>query len=413
MMLIIYGSLEMGGIETFFLRLSEERFRKNQKTKILLTHYKINTESEIYIKIIKYAEIIHFDSHFNVRQTLLKRLPLLNNLESAKISELLREVDHVHVTCPEHVVLAVHMAKKIERQIKITVGFYSHLEFVWPNKVLKYHSNLERKLTFEVLPNTNIFAFSRTSSIEAIKNLDLADASFCTFPIGVTSSSTKAKQYKKLKTLKICSVGRLVRFKTYNYWMIDVVSQLKKANYDVEYHIYGEGEEEDGVKEKIKELCLGGVVVLKGTLPYSKFNDVVGEYDLFVGSGTSITQASSLGVISIAASDLSDGPKSYGYFSDVYSIDWNIAGIQKTYCVHKLITDIFDMSAHELSEISSRHVKAGNYFSIEVCSENFNQKGAFVSLDKVEFSRLYYEISRSLYWILRKSFPRLFKFKAF
>ena len=41
---------------------------------------------------------------------------------------------------------------------------------------------------------------------------------------------------------KIVSVGRIVDFKTYNFWMLDVIQRLNATEDRFEYHVYGTGQ---------------------------------------------------------------------------------------------------------------------------------------------------------------------------
>ena len=65
-MVIIYSALDLGGIQTFFLRLAKSRFLKGKKTKIILYIPKeLGVYNEyLYSELSKYAEIYHFDDVF-------------------------------------------------------------------------------------------------------------------------------------------------------------------------------------------------------------------------------------------------------------------------------------------------------------------------------------------------------------
>ena len=65
-MVIIYSALNLGGIETFFLRLAKSRFLKGKKTKIILYIPKdlVVYDEYLYVELGKYAEIYHFNDVF-------------------------------------------------------------------------------------------------------------------------------------------------------------------------------------------------------------------------------------------------------------------------------------------------------------------------------------------------------------
>lgn len=413
-LLIIYGAMETGGIETFFCRLSEERKNNNLQTKILLHYYKANKESELYRRISKSAEIFHFDDIFNVKTDIKKRLPLLNNLSESKISTLLRDVNHIHVTCPNDVVNAFYLTKKIKKKIKITVGFYSHLEFVWHNKIFNYHSDFEKKLIFEILPKENIFTFSKSSRTECSRRLGVDLSKSQTFPLGVTTlSSSLNKKYSRLSSLKLCSVGRLVGFKTYNSCMIDVVSSLVNEGFAVTYHIYGSGDDLIKLRDKVDYLSLHDYVKFMGSLPYEKFDSTVLEYDIFIGSGTAVIQSASLGIISIVATDNNIDSTSYGIFNEIPDIDWNIVGQGEMFAFKNLILRILEMTEDELRYISENHAKKSLKYSMISCLQSFENLGGIVNVADLDFQPKRYEFSRAAYRLISKAFPHAFRYKNF
>ena len=57
-MLFIYGALPVGGIETFFVRMAKERFKKKLSTSILLLSKPEQSNNELLSEIKKYANVI-------------------------------------------------------------------------------------------------------------------------------------------------------------------------------------------------------------------------------------------------------------------------------------------------------------------------------------------------------------------
>ena len=100
---------------------------------------------------------------------------------------------------------------------------------------------------------------------------------------------------------RIVSVGRLSPMKEYNLYMTDVVARLRQKGYPVTWTVYGEGEFFEAMRARIHALGLGGVVELKGNLPYTRFAEAMRNAYVFVGMGTSAIEAAMCGVPSVVA----------------------------------------------------------------------------------------------------------------
>src|SRR5690606_32286165 len=102
------------------------------------------------------------------------------------------------------------------------------------------------------------------------------------FPLGVIEPKDHFERsiINNDKKLLIGSVGRLVEFKSYNLWMLDVVGALKDGGVDVSYLVYGDGPLKNEMQRRIDELGISEQVSLKGTLDYSNFGDVVSGFDI-------------------------------------------------------------------------------------------------------------------------------------
>src|SRR5690606_9898442 len=108
------------------------------------------------------------------------------------------------------------------------------------------------------------------------------------FPIGVVEEVSSRRiehvQDAMSNAITVVSVGRLVDFKKYNHWMIKLVSEMKDAAIDLQYHIYGDGPLEQSLRNFAVQLGVEGQVHFHGVLNYSDFDTTVAEFDVFVGS---------------------------------------------------------------------------------------------------------------------------------
>jgi len=100
---------------------------------------------------------------------------------------------------------------------------------------------------------------------------------------------------------KIVSVGRLSPMKEYNFYMIDVVKELIAKGHVVTWSVYGKGEFEGPMRERIRQYKLEQAITLKGEVPYNRFWQVLADASIFVGMGTSLFEAALFKVPNITA----------------------------------------------------------------------------------------------------------------
>lgn len=102
---------------------------------------------------------------------------------------------------------------------------------------------------------------------------------------------------------KIVSIGRIVPWKKYNLYMVDVIRHLRDRGHDVCWDIFGDGDLQDKqmLMRKIENNGLSKWITLHENLPYEKFPDALRDAYIFVGMGTSVLEASACGVPNVVA----------------------------------------------------------------------------------------------------------------
>ena len=100
---------------------------------------------------------------------------------------------------------------------------------------------------------------------------------------------------------KIVSVGRLSPMKEYNFYMIDVVKRLIDKGRAVTWSVYGKGEFEEPMRERIRQHKLEHAITLEGEVPYNRFWQVLADASVFVGMGTAIFEAALFKVPNVTA----------------------------------------------------------------------------------------------------------------
>jgi hypothetical protein len=95
--------------------------------------------------------------------------------------------------------------------------------------------------------------------------------------------------------------------------MIEVLAELRRRAHDVTWTVYGTGDFEPEMRQRIRRAGLENVITMAGTVPYPRFWQVLKDAYVFVGMGTSILEAALFKVPNVNAipydlKGITDGP---------------------------------------------------------------------------------------------------------
>lgn len=379
-MIFIHGSLAMGGVETFILRMAKQRANENKSTVIMLLSSEKRSDSGLVAEARKYATVLFLPDLTSLPELVSRYFPFhLSLLLPIKrdLGKYLKDVTHVHATCGMSAYFYAHIAKHLPTNVKFTIGVYHSLEFCWGTQQLPYFERKNRELFFDKVSKSSIIFFNESMVPLYEKVSGQSFQAVNLFPLGVIEQSfLDLKQISQLREisspLKLVSVGRLVPFKTYNLHMIDVVASLLKGGIAVVYDIYGDGPLEPEMKKKISEQGLQKYINLKGILNYDRFSEVVSSYDVFIGSGSAIVQAAGLGISAIVGIESTDTADTYGFFADIDGFSYNEDGLYAKKPIIGVIENYSKLSAAERLALSQSHISKANEFSMSQCVYNFD-----------------------------------------
>jgi hypothetical protein len=187
-------------------------------------------------------------------------------------------------------------------------------------------------------------------------------------------------QARSDRLLRVCSVGRIVAFKAYNFEAVGVSKELANLGLEISWDIFGYGDDEAKLRTMLKKQGKSRVC-LKGELPIRQFDATVSKYDVFVGMGLSALQAAQLGVPTILAVD-SAGSESYGWLDRVPHgiVGENIAGVQKQQ-ISEVLIKFSEMSVSKRRKVSARQVRAAERYSVDAYIKGLKSI-ASISLDQ-------------------------------
>ncbi|WP_439888867.1 hypothetical protein ACSX1C_07210 [Pseudomonas sp. MBLB4123] len=405
-MLFIYGSLALGGIETFFVRMAKARAAMGMKTKILLLKNKERSNPELLDEMGKYAEVYYLEDFVFLPKLVSAFIPyhlLLVIPLRKELRHVFDDVRQVHVSSGALGFFYLRVSSLFELSIPLTIGVYHSREFIWgAGGDLPFYERTNRHLFSKFLSRENLIFFNErlVSCYEEAFGHDMVGVNV--FPLGVTSSNARVdigkRKKSKSKDLVIGSIGRLVDFKTYNLWMIDVVHDLIKRGISVRYVIYGDGPLRADMIKKIEAYGLLDRIELRGLLEYSKFTGAISEFDIFIGSGTAIVEAAGQGVPSLIGIESVDAPVTYGFLSEIPGFTYNEDNLYTKNLAVDKIFEFINMDCCSRTKISYDHISKADIFSIETCVQNFNGvKGVPFDGDSLaEFSSFYFRLKYSI-----------------
>ena len=417
-MLFIYGALPVGGIETFFMRMAKERHRLGLHTSILLLSLPHESDPELLNEMKKYANVLFPDDIFLNFGKFTRRLPLLVPVKKRALERALKSVDQIHASDGMHALLGYRLSNMLNKNITITVGFYHYIKFLWGGDNVAWHEKVNRRFIFDFLPEESLLLFSEGNRQLYIKHKRKKLTYANTFRLGVIDKKNIKVSGEVNLPIKIVAIGRLVDFKTYNFYMIKVLKNLKTKGFNVQFDIYGDGPLKAQMADEINKAGLSDSIHLKGTLDYLKFDETVSNYNLFIGSGTAIIQAAALGLPSIVGVENVIEAETYGYFSDVNQYEYNLKGLDlEMISVEAIIEDYINMNTQQRKTLISSHLKCIDSFTNESCQKSMDElKYIAMPAKKLKYNRWLYEFSRILDRVsmrFNKRHPKLTQFEDF
>lgn len=407
-MLIIYGCLQIGGIETFFIRLAKERHKSGLVTKFILLSCEDDSNHELINEIQKYSNVYFLNDISSTPISIARRFPLLSKLRKIAVEEIISNVSVIHVATGLHGIFAERIKRFGKKNIPVSVAFYHPQEFFWASSKLPYFEKINRNYVLNYLPRENLLVGPEATKKYYAKfhHLDFSKSQNFRFGVlnrGLVKLILDDKPQEK-DCLSICTVSRLVEFKPYNLWMLGVINELKRSGLNVIYDVYGDGPLRSQMESLITKLDLVGRVRFMGEIPYASFDSTVSAYDLFIGTGTSIIQSAALGVSSIIAVDSVEEPITPGFFYEHCNVDYTLNNPGWNFQdASKLIMKYAMQSNEDKQQLSNLHRESVEDFYMDNCLKNFLMwESKMTNMEFFDTSYVLYELSRLVEHIKQK-----------
>lgn len=389
--LFILGGLNIGGVETYILRLTKELVNNGCVVEVLLISD--NVQSDLISEMSIYAKI-----------HVLEKFPFINSSSwfngMLKYKKLKNEFYNIIHVVDLMTLTFLYFNKEYIKHSNLSIGIYHSKEIQWwrgdgvyfREKSLSLY-DLNNRLT--LFPSESLYQIANR-----FNNIPLNEAKI--LPLGID-----LERYRKIspskKSLKIISIGRLVDFKTYNKNMIRSLPSLRKFG-DFNYYVYGDGPEKNDLLKLAHEFGVADFVHFMGEIEYSKLYTVFQDAFCFIGSGTTIIEASAAGIPSIVGVESIDGPVTCGYFCDIEGFSYNEAFATKNRVrIDSCILNLYNANSFEYNLISEKHREKSNDFNIKVTALSFEKMSDAAPNFEIKISKLFFVISFFLALIMRGS----------
>ena len=173
----------------------------------------------------------------------------------------------------------------------------------------------------EFVPNDAKVFGNEACKIEHQRYLKEDISSCPVIPVFFDYPATYYKPRDTIETLKLVSIGRFVDFKTYNLTLIDVVHKLCLQGYSVSLDFIGDGPLKSQMESLIYKYQMSSRIKILPPISKQHFFSTLQNYDIFIGSGLAVMEASAFGMLAIPAIEYKYADcVSYGYIGSFNSL---------------------------------------------------------------------------------------------
>lgn len=370
--LFVYGALQMGGIETFLVRVSRRLSASGVRVTVLLASRK--GAPELIEELTRWASIVYLEDLHLFKVTALRRLSLYQFFApfSRRLTEaLLKDIDHIHFMESLSMLTACRLAK-LSGGRKVTGGVYYQYEFATWAMRKSYFVNAVAYTFQYLVPAQNIVFFNEVCRNTYKRELGQDYSESSLLPIGVDLSRLARRDPALARKGRVVSIGRINSFKTYNFQFPRVINDLAAKGLQIEYHIYGDGDQRLALEAYIRELGCVSQIYLHGSIDYARLSEVLEDAWLFVGSGTAIIEAAGCGVPALIGIESEPRPQTYGFLHSMPGLDYQEADIgYEKRSFNEFCEQLYALSADEYAQICKLTARKAEDFSIERLIDGF------------------------------------------
>lgn len=352
--MFIYSQLSLGGVETLIVRLANWLTYKGHQVSLILIK-KSSLDNLLSDKV----KLFYID-----KSTSLFRPYVLANLIK---NDFFQNPDVVCSFDPISLWMSLLCHRFFDKNTRLWTGIF-HPRIYFFEKKSRVTVKLIRRAFLKNTPDNSKIFMNEATRLSHEKFFRKKFLQSKILPIPLMNNGIRKGIPERFL---IVSVGRLTAFKTYNTYMIDVVSSLIKKGFNVQWNIYGYGELEIEMIEKIKKLDLSDVIKIHGALPYKDMHSRLENAYVFIGMGTALIEAGYYGIPGIPAIER-EGPFTYGY---LYTLPEFTVGERLEYepdcSIEEMLVDLFSLTEDQYKIECKKNRDYCNMYNIDVIGQRF------------------------------------------
>lgn len=315
--------------------------------------------------------------------------------------------DVIYCLTSDDAIIGLQLQNLFYTAAKVFLGIYHPRQSFVPTKFLPNYKEHLNKKVFNLLPAENIIFMDEVchKSHSQYYNLSLKKSPIIPLPMNIEGQELSSNYIK----YKFSSVGRITDFKPYPFGVIKAIANLKERGYkDMNYHIVGEGENFGQLKKMIEELSLQNYITLYGSVPYTKINDIIKDSYCFIGMGTTVGEASGIGLPSLVAI-VDDVEHTYGLLGNLPE---NIVGEPgenlPLFNYSNAIEKLLQLSDDDYKKERRKSIEKAAFYSIEKVGKKFIEhfaRGKNSSIKISWFSNLLFLLTKiQVKYFIQKEF---------
>lgn len=392
-LLIVNLHLDIGGVETLLVRLIPQLARRGVSVTLLLLQKKVN--KEFYDSLITHCDVKFAADAFPFTKKHLQAF-------------FGGQPDVAYFTINQAFVLGTWLLTRAGYSTKTVLGAYQTEIFCAEAKPWQYHRRLVQNAIRNRIPASSMI-FGNTAGRDF--HADKLKVSFNASPIVrlfVDIEKYKFIDRSQLPRIEIVSIGRISPYKTYNFTILPIVSRFVASGHSLKWHIYGDGEDYDKLRNTVDAMGLSDHVHLHGAMSYSRFQQVLDNAFLFVGSGTSLIEAAACGVPALTTIEYAEDAISYGFISEIQGFNLIEPGLdKKVFAIEEKILETLALDTESYTQLQHEcYRKANSYSGDSVVDEYINvfhaarKTGTAVRLNS--FQMMLYCASAALGYAMKK-----------
>jgi glycosyltransferase involved in cell wall biosynthesis len=289
--LILFVRLDVGGIETYFAKLSHQ----------LATHRRV-----IVFSLTRYKDaglVASFD----------ERVLILNINDLFKFLESVRGGVDIIATGRNTLLFGLLLRLIFPNKSALRLGVYSQYELIERSRG---YFALIYKFAYSIVGAKNIF-FCTQGLKDRMVQLDAKFLESDVVPLSVSLPTFFRYQANEVGAIKLVTIGRFVGFKKYLQVLPGLVAELSARGLDVCLEIYGYGPLEDSLKQAVVDLNVSSKIRFMGKLDPGLIDEAVQNCDIFIGSGSVLLEVASRGIPSVVCIDENSSATSPGFLHEL------------------------------------------------------------------------------------------------